>query len=74
MDISSPSLDRSQREGARLCEERGVGFSRRLLTDALEGMLAAQLVATHMAAIDCYERLNTTNDRAIHGYNLNQAK
>jgi len=40
---------------------------------ALEGMLAVQLVATHMAAMDCYKRLNRTNDRDIHGYNLNQA-
>jgi hypothetical protein len=39
----------------------------------LEGMLAAQLVATHMATMDCYQRLTTTNDRDIHGYNLNQA-
>jgi hypothetical protein len=40
---------------------------------ALEGMLAAQLVATHMATMDCYKRLNATNDRDIHAYNLNQA-
>jgi len=42
--------------------------------DALEGMLAAQLIATHMAAMDCHERLNTTNDRPTHGYNLNQGE
>jgi hypothetical protein len=41
--------------------------------DPLERMLAAQLVATHMAAMDCYERLNRTNDRDVHGYNLNKA-
>jgi hypothetical protein len=35
-------------------------------TDALEGMLAAQLVVTHMATMDCYERLNATNDRDVH--------
>jgi hypothetical protein len=40
---------------------------------ALEGMLAVQLIATHMAAMDCYKRLSTTNDRDIHAYNLNQA-
>src|SRR5262245_65150730 len=40
---------------------------------ALEGMLAVQLIATHMAAMDCYKRLTTTNERDIHGYNLNQA-
>jgi hypothetical protein len=40
---------------------------------ALEGMLAVQLIATHMAAMDCYKRLTTTHDRDIHGYNLNQA-
>ena len=39
---------------------------------ALEGMLAAQLVATHMAAMDCYKHLNKTNDRNTHAYHLNQ--
>ena len=35
-------------------------------------MLAAQLVATHMAAMDCYKHLNKTNDRNTHAYHLNQ--
>jgi len=40
--------------------------------DALEGMLATQLIATHMAAMDCYVHVNKTNDRATHAYHLNQ--
>ena len=40
--------------------------------DALEGMFAAQLIATHMAAMDCYLHVNKTNDRATHAYHLNQ--
>jgi hypothetical protein len=40
--------------------------------DALEGMLATQLIATHMAAMDCYLHVNKTNDRATHAYHLNQ--
>ena len=39
---------------------------------AIEGMLAAQLVATHMATMDCYKHLNRTNDRNTHAYHLNQ--
>jgi len=40
--------------------------------DAFEGMLATQLIATHMAAMDCYVHVNKTNDRATHAYHLNQ--
>jgi hypothetical protein len=39
---------------------------------ALEGMLATQLIATHMATMDCYKHLNKTNDRKTHEYHLNQ--
>jgi len=35
-------------------------------------MLAAQLVATHMATMDCYKHLNRTNDRNTHANHLNQ--
>jgi hypothetical protein len=39
---------------------------------ALEGMLATQLIATHMATMDCYKHLTKTNDRNAHAYHLNQ--
>jgi hypothetical protein len=39
---------------------------------ALEGMLATQLIATHMATMDCYAHLNKTNERKTHEYHLNQ--
>jgi hypothetical protein len=39
---------------------------------ALEGMLATQLIATHMATMDCYRHLNKTNGRNTHAYHLNQ--
>jgi hypothetical protein len=39
---------------------------------ALEGMLATQLIATHMATMDCYAHVNKTNDRKTHEYHLNQ--
>ena len=37
----------------------------------LEGMLATQLIACHMAMMDCYAHLNRTNDRITHEYHLN---
>jgi len=39
---------------------------------ALEGMLAAQLVAAHMATMDCYAHLTKTGERPTHEYHLNQ--
>jgi ATP-dependent Clp protease adapter protein ClpS len=39
---------------------------------ALEGMLATQLIATHMATMDCYKHINATNDRNTHASHLNQ--
>ncbi len=39
---------------------------------ALEGMLAAQLIATHMATMDCHKHLNKTTDRKTHEYHANQ--
>jgi ATP-dependent Clp protease adapter protein ClpS len=39
---------------------------------ALEGMLATQLIATHMATMDCYKHINVTNERNTHAYHLNQ--
>ena len=39
---------------------------------AVEGMIAAQLIAAHMAVMDCYKHLNKTNDRNTHAYHLNQ--
>jgi hypothetical protein len=39
---------------------------------ALEGMLATQLIAAHMATLDCYAHLNKTNERPTHEYHLNQ--
>jgi hypothetical protein len=36
-------------------------------------MLATQLIASHMAAMDCYAHLNKTHDRQTHEYHLNQA-
>jgi hypothetical protein len=38
---------------------------------ALEGMLATQLIATHMATMDCYKHINATNDRNTHASHLN---
>jgi hypothetical protein len=39
---------------------------------ALQGMLATQLIACHMATMDCYGHLNRTHDRITHEYHLNQ--
>jgi hypothetical protein len=39
---------------------------------ALEGMLTAQLIAAHMATMDCYAYLTKTGERPTHEYHLNQ--
>jgi hypothetical protein len=39
---------------------------------ALEGMLAAQMIAAHMATMDCYAYLTKTGERPTHEYHLNQ--
>jgi hypothetical protein len=39
---------------------------------ALEAMLATQLVAAHMATMDCYAHLTKTGERPTHEYHLNQ--
>lgn len=38
----------------------------------IEGMLATQLITSHMATMDCYGHANKTGERKTHEYHLNQ--
>jgi hypothetical protein len=71
--MNSTKIDTSTTEDAEMRYNATVAALHDIApVGALEGMLAVQLVATHMAAMDCCERLNKTNDRDTHAYNLNQ--